>query len=112
MQTLTAAQSNAINNSTYTHNYSTQAVAEWEATNTDVCSKYTTVFTQQTNVLAAATAHDIGGLIVYYSKANAKQLVAFYDYENFVGTVFAAKQRKHKQRYNCKQRSKRKQRTQ
>jgi hypothetical protein len=92
MQTLTAAQSKQINNSTYTHNYSKAAVAEWETTNVDVCSKYTQLFTQQTNVLAAATAHDIGGLIVYYSNANAKQLVAFYDYENFVGTVFVQQQ--------------------
>jgi hypothetical protein len=102
MQTLTAAQSKQINNSTYTHNYSAAAVAEWETTNTDVCSKYTKLFEEQTNVLATAVAHDIGGLIVYFSaanahsvyfsKTNAKQLVAFYDYENFVGTVFVQQQ--------------------
>lgn len=99
---LTAAQSKQINNSSYTHNYSEAAVAEWETTNTDVCSKYTQLFEAQTNVLATAVAHDIGGLIVYFSaanahnvyfsKTNAKQLVAFYDYENFVGTVFAQQQ--------------------
>jgi hypothetical protein len=55
-----------------------------------VCNKYTQLFETNTNVLVAAVAHDIGGLVVYFSTANAKQLVAFYDYENFVGTVFAA----------------------
>jgi hypothetical protein len=84
--TLTAAQCTQINNAAHTHNYSAAAVAEWEATQVDVCDKYTQLFETTTNVLAAAAAHDIGGLIVYFATNNV--LVAFYDYENFVGAIF------------------------
>ena len=84
--TLTNKQSNAINNAVHTHNYEKQAVAAYEASGEDVCNTYTELFELQTNILATATADDIGGLIVYYNTNST--LAAFYDYENFVGTVF------------------------
>ena len=89
MHKLTRTQSFAINNTAHTHNYATAAVEEWEKTNTCVIDKYTQQFETQTNILATAAAHDIGGLIIYTNKTNVKMLAAFYDYENFTGTVFA-----------------------
>lgn len=84
--TLTQEQSNAINNAVHTHNYEKQALAAYEATGDDGIDKYTELFELQTNILATAIADDIGGLIVYYNDNST--LAAFYDYENFVGTVF------------------------
>ena len=88
MHTLTRKQSAQINNAQHTHNYSAAAIAQYNATQQCVLNEYTQLFEQQTNVLATATAQDIGGLIVYFNNNN--ELVAFYDYENFVGTVFIA----------------------
>ena len=79
---LTQQQSNAINTAAHTHNYETLALAD---TAINTIGKYTQQFELDSKVLARSTANDIGGLIVY---TNNKQLVAFYDYENFVGTVF------------------------
>jgi hypothetical protein len=85
---LTLAHENTINNAAYTHNFANAAIAEWETTNTNVINKYTEMFETQTNVLTHALANDIGGVIVYFSTQDATKLVAFYDYERFVGTVF------------------------
>ena len=84
--TLTDEQSLAINTAAHTHNYAAAAEAAYEASGEDVCNTYTQLFEQQTNICATAVAEDIGGLIVYYNTDST--LAAFYDYENFVGTVF------------------------
>lgn len=83
---LTEEQSEQINAAPHTHNFAEQAIAEWETSNVDVTEKYTTLFETQTNICATATADNIGGVIVYYNADST--LAAFYDYENFVGTVF------------------------
>ena len=85
MFTLTNAQSNLINNSAYTHNYEDEAVAIYESTGDDGIDSFTNRFESETGVLMRSEAHDIGGLIVYM---DGKELVAFYDYERFVGTVY------------------------
>jgi len=46
---------------------------------------FTERFERETDIAQRADSEDIGGLIVYYS---GRELLAFYDYERFVGTVF------------------------
>jgi hypothetical protein len=82
---LTAKQSNLINNSKYTHNYMSQYDKDQHG-DADHAEYYTEQFEAETGVLARSTANDVGGLIIYM---NGKQLVAYYDYENLGGTVFA-----------------------
>lgn len=82
---LTAKQSNLINKSAYTHNYLTQYKKDVHG-DEDSAEYYTAQFEAETDVLARSTANDVGGLIIYM---NGKQLVAYYDYENLGGTVFA-----------------------
>ena len=82
---LTNAQSQQINNSVYTHDYEAEAVAIYESTGDDGIDVFTERFERETDIAQRADSEDIGGLIVYYK---GKQLLAFYDYERFVGTVF------------------------
>lgn len=82
---LTAKQSNLINKSAYTHNYMSQYDKDVHG-DADHADYYTAQFEAETGVLARSTANDVGGLIIYMQ---GKQLVAYYDYENLGGTVFA-----------------------
>ena len=75
MQTLTQAQSNAINNSTYTHNYAFVA-GDTDSNNAQ--------FEADTGL---SNGEDIGGITVYFNSKN--ELIAFFDYELDGGTVFA-----------------------
>jgi hypothetical protein len=80
---LTDVQSSQINNASYTHNYETEAVASFEATGDDLMEvlqeRFESSFTKYNKT------EDLGGISVYF-KDNT--LVAFYDYERFVGAVF------------------------
>jgi hypothetical protein len=82
---LTHAQSEQINSSVYTHDYEAEAVAVYESTGADGTDAFTDRFEQETGIAQRADSTDIGGLIVYY---RGRELLAFYDYERFVGTVF------------------------
>jgi hypothetical protein len=85
--TLTQQQEDAVNNTEHTHDYTTRWEADEHAnSDDDVSDYYTAVFERDTSVLQRSTAHDVGGIILYM---NADELVAFYDYENVCGTVFA-----------------------
>jgi hypothetical protein len=70
-----------INETAATVDYSTEAVAEYEAHSNSVIEKYTEIFETEHIV---TDGEDIGGLIVY---SQAGQLQAVYDYENFCGWV-------------------------
>ncbi len=82
---LTTKQSNLINKSKYTHNYITEYNKDAHG-DADHAEYYTTLFEAQTDVLKRSTANDVGGIIIYMQ---GKQLVAYYDYENLGGCVFA-----------------------
>lgn len=82
---LTDAQSDQINNSKYTHNYIKQYEADTYG-DADAQEYYTELFEAETNVRARSTANDVGGIIIYMQ---GRELVAYYDYENLGGTVFA-----------------------
>jgi len=79
---LTDVQSNQINNAVYTHNYEAEALASFEATGDDLMESLHERFESS---ISYETTEDLGGLSVYF-KSNT--LVAFYDYEQFRGTVF------------------------
>jgi hypothetical protein len=66
-----------INTTARTVDYSTEAVAEYEAGLGDGIEKYTERFEQE---FAVSGGNDIGGLIVYSDNV-------VYDYENFCGWV-------------------------
>ena len=83
MFTLTDAQSNAINNANYTHDYEAEALASYEASGDDMMEELEERFEQEfTNY---DVREDLGGITVYL-KDNV--LLAFYDYEQFKGAVF------------------------
>jgi hypothetical protein len=87
MPTLTNAQSAQINNTeVYTLDYEAEALQSYEDTGEDLMDELevraTNVILEQTNWDAR---EDLGGITVYF-KDNT--LVAFYDYEQFKGTVF------------------------
>jgi len=84
---LTDADSNLINSTEiYTLDYETEALASFEATGDDLMEE---LEDRADLVILESTAYDtredLGGITVYF-KTGA--LVAFYDYERFVGTVF------------------------
>jgi hypothetical protein len=79
---LTTAQSNQINNATHTHNYEAEALASFEATGDDLMEELQKRFEGS---ISYETTEDLGGISVYF---NGNTLVAFYDYENFTGSVF------------------------
>jgi hypothetical protein len=84
---LTDAQSAQINNTeVYTLDYEAEALQSYENTGEDLMDE---LEVRATNVILEQTGwdarEDLGGITVYF-KDNA--LVAFYDYEQFRGTVF------------------------
>lgn len=89
---LTQAQEDSINNSPSTHDYMTQYEADKHEASceadlyTDHSDYYTAQFEADTSVLSRSKANDVGGIIIYMQR---KQLVAYFDYENLCGTVFA-----------------------
>ena len=87
MPTLTNAQSAQINNTeVYTLDYEAEALLSYDDTGDDLMDELevraTNIILEQTNWDAR---EDLGGITVYF-KDNT--LVAFYDYEQFKGTVF------------------------
>ena len=77
MRTLTEAESELINNSVHTVDYSDVA----EEIDEEYCQD------EFENHIADKydEQEDLGGLTVYFKD---DKLVAFYDYEQFVGTIF------------------------
>ena len=84
---LTTAQSNKINATVnYKFNYEEEALASYESTGDDLME----LLEERAEALiltetAYTAREDLGGITVYF-KGNT--LVAFYDYEQFKGTVF------------------------
>ena len=77
---LTDAQSAQINATTnYLYNYETEA----EDTDEDLLEARAEALIQEATAYTAR--EDLGGITVYFK---GKTLVAFYDYEQFRGTVF------------------------
>ena len=84
---LTDVQSAQINNTeVYTLDYETEAMQSYEDTGEDLTDE---LEVRATNVILEQTAwdarEDLGGITVYFRDST---LVAFYDYEQFRGTVF------------------------
>ena len=84
---LTDVQSDQINNTeAYTLDYETEALQSYNDTGNDLMDE---LEVRATNVILEQTAwdarEDMGGITVYFRDGN---LVAFYDYEQFRGTVF------------------------
>jgi len=84
---LTSAQSDQINNTeVYTLDYEAEALQSYEDTGNDLMDE---LEVRATNIILEQTAwdarEDLGGITAYF-KSNT--LVAFYDYEQFKGTVF------------------------
>ena len=84
---LTDAQSAQINATTnYLFNYETEALASYEDSGEDLMEELEERAEALIQEATAYTAReDLGGITVYF-KDNT--LVAFYDYEQFKGTVF------------------------
>lgn len=87
MFTLTDAQSAQINTvETYTLDYEAEALASYESSGDDLMelleARADAVILEKTQY---TTREDLGGLTVYMRD---NTLVAFYDYEQFRGTVF------------------------
>lgn len=81
---LTDAQELQINSATYTHNYEAEASAGRDTDGDDLSVELTLRF--ETSIEGKYDGgDDLGGLTVYFKEG---ELVAFYDYENFKGTVF------------------------
>ena len=86
MFTLSDAQSAQINSADYTINYEAEALASFEESGDDLME----VLEERADAfIAEATGftarEDLGGLTVYLK---GDSLVAFYDYEQFKGSVF------------------------
>jgi hypothetical protein len=84
---LTDVQSAQINNTeVYTLDYETESLQSYEDTGEDLMDE---LEVRATNVILEQTAwdarEDLGGITVYFRDST---LVAFYDYEQFRGTVF------------------------
>ena len=84
---LTSAQSDQINNTeVYTLDYETEALQSYKDTGNDLMDE---LEVRANNIILEQTAwdarEDLGGITAYF-KSNT--LVAFYDYEQFRGTVF------------------------
>ena len=84
---LTAAQSKQINSTkVYTLDYETEALQSYDATGNDLMEE---LEVRADGIIATKTSYDmredLGGITVYF---RGKTLVAFYDYEQFKGTVF------------------------
>jgi hypothetical protein len=84
---LTDVQSAQINNTeVYTLDYETEALQSYDDTGNDLMDE---LEVRATNAILEQTAwdarKDLGGITAYFKDAT---LVAFYDYEQFKGTVF------------------------
>jgi len=84
---LTDVQSAQINSTeVYTLDYEAEALQSYEDTGEDLMDE---LEVRATNVILEQTAwdarEDLGGITVYFRD---NTLVAFYDYEQFRGTVF------------------------
>lgn len=84
---LTQAQSLQINSTlVYTLDYEAEALRSYEAGEGDLMEE---LEERADAIIAEATAftarEDLGGITVYFKDST---LVAFYDYEQFKGTVF------------------------
>ena len=84
---LTDAQSNLINNTkVYTLDYEAEAMQSYNAGEGD---KMDQLEARADAIITELTSYDmrddLGGITVYF---RGKTLVAFYDYEQFKGTVF------------------------
>lgn len=82
---LTDAQELQINSvNKYTHNYEAEAVKSFDATGDDKMQELQERF--EADIASAYNNdNDMGGIVAYFKDS---VLVAFYDYENFKGTVF------------------------
>ena len=83
---LTDAQELQINSvEKYTHNYEVEAVKSFDDTGDDKMQELQERF--EADIASAYDNNDdMGGIVVYFKDI---KLVAFYDYENFKGAVFA-----------------------
>jgi len=83
---LTDAQEQQINSvNKYTHNYEAEAVKSFDATGDDKMQELQERF--EADIAGAYNNNDdMGGIVAYFKDI---ELVAFYDYENFKGAVFA-----------------------
>lgn len=81
MSTLTTAQETAIN--TVGPNYNINLTAHESREDMEPCEQLADSIIQEATAYTAR--EDLGGITVYFSN---KELVAFYDYERFVGHVF------------------------
>ncbi len=82
---LTYAQEQQINSvNKYTHNYEAEAVKSFDETGNDKMEELQVQF--EADIAGAYNNdNDMGGIVAYFKDS---KLVAFYDYENFKGTVF------------------------
>ena len=82
---LTYAQEQQINSvNKYTHNYEAEAVESFDATGDDKMEELQAQF--EADIAGVYNNNDdMGGIVAYFKDT---ELVAFYDYENFKGTVF------------------------
>jgi SMC interacting uncharacterized protein involved in chromosome segregation len=84
---LTDAQELQINSvEKYTHDYEAEAMQSFDATGDDIDDKMEELQARFEAEIVFDTEDDIGGIVTYFK---ADELVAFYDYENFRGAVFA-----------------------
>ena len=83
---LTNAQEQQINSvNKYTHNYEAEAVESFDATGDDKMEELQAQF--EADIAGVYNNNDdMGGIVAYFKDS---KLVAFYDYENFKGAVFA-----------------------
>jgi hypothetical protein len=83
---LTDAQELQINSvEKYTHDYEAEAVKSFDATGDDKMQELQERF--EADIASTYNNnHDMGGIVAYFKDS---KLVAFYDYENFKGAVFA-----------------------
>ena len=87
MSILTEAQSDLINTvEIYAIDYEAEALASYESTGDDLADELEQRADRVIEEACAYTAReDLGGLTVYFK---GTELVAFYDYEQFKGTIF------------------------
>ena len=77
------SESKLINSATITHNYVEEADAIYEDTGDDMIDEFTKRF--ESEFTDFDSSQDVGGVFLY---RRAGTLVAFYDYEQFIGAVF------------------------
>ena len=83
---LTYAQEQQIESvKSYTHNYEAEAMQSFDATGDDKMEELQAQF--EADIAGVYNNNDdMGGIVAYFKDI---KLVAFYDYENFKGAVFA-----------------------